>query len=179
VVEEPAHAAAPAVVAATAVIMAVEAEGVTAVMTAAMAAVVVIVSSKHFELDPISLYRNSRYIGFEIRQERISIYLMCNRNGLGSVAAREVSWVAYGRTSRGAPSNRARNTQAAPGEGRINKRGLDPADGVNTCLKPRQGRKPETRGLSMAIRGQPRIGVEDPEPRDGAPPPRSKLKNCR
>jgi hypothetical protein len=91
VVEEPAHAAAPAVVAATAVIMAVEAEGVTAVMAAVLAAMVVIVSSKHFDLDPISLYRNSRYIGLEIRQERISIYLICNRNGPGSVAARELS----------------------------------------------------------------------------------------
>jgi hypothetical protein len=91
VIEEPAHAAAPAVVAATAVIMAVEAEGVTAVMAAVMAAMVVIVSSKHFDLDPISLYRNSRYIGLEIRQERISIYLICNRNGPGSVAARELS----------------------------------------------------------------------------------------
>jgi hypothetical protein len=94
VVEEPAHAAAPAVVAATAVIMAVEAEGVSAVMAAPMAAwaaAVVIVSSKHFDLDPISLYRNSRYIGLEIRQERISIYLICNRNVLGSVAVHALS----------------------------------------------------------------------------------------
>jgi hypothetical protein len=45
------------------------------------------VSSKHFVLDPISLYRSSRYIGLEIRQERISIYLICNRDGLGHVPA--------------------------------------------------------------------------------------------
>jgi hypothetical protein len=87
VIEEPAHAAAPAVVAATAVVMAVEAEGVTASMTAMMAAVMMMVSSKHFVLDPISLYRSSRYIGLEIRQERISIYLICNRDGLGHVPA--------------------------------------------------------------------------------------------
>jgi hypothetical protein len=87
VVEEPAHAAAASsVVTAAAVVMAVETEGMTAVMAAEMAiaaAVVVRVSSKHFVLDPISLYRSSRYIGLGNRQERISIYLICRRDGFG------------------------------------------------------------------------------------------------
>jgi hypothetical protein len=75
VIEEPAHAAAATARAAAVVVAAVEAEGVTAVMLVAMTApvaAVVMVSSKHFVLDPISLYRNDRYIGLEIRQERIS-----------------------------------------------------------------------------------------------------------
>jgi presenilin-like A22 family membrane protease len=50
---------------------AVEAEGVTAVMlvgVTAPVAAVVMVSSKHVS-DPISLYRNDRYIGLADRQE--------------------------------------------------------------------------------------------------------------
>jgi hypothetical protein len=53
------------------VVAAVEAEGMTAVMlvgVTAPVAAVVMVSSKHF-LDPVSLYRNNRYIGSTAGQE--------------------------------------------------------------------------------------------------------------
>jgi DNA-directed RNA polymerase subunit E'/Rpb7 len=72
VIEEPAHAAAATVMA----FMAVEAERMTAVVTAVAAfGVMVEVSSKHVVLDPVSLYRSYRYIGFGLGQERFSIYL--------------------------------------------------------------------------------------------------------
>jgi hypothetical protein len=69
-VEKPAHPAA-ATARTPMMIAAVEAEGMTAVMlvgVTAPGAAVVMVSSKHI-LDPISLYRNDRYIGLADRQE--------------------------------------------------------------------------------------------------------------
>jgi hypothetical protein len=70
VVEEPAHAAAAAVMA----FMAVEAERVAAVsapMAALATGMVVEMTSKHVVLDPVSLYQSYRYIGLGSRQERI------------------------------------------------------------------------------------------------------------
>jgi hypothetical protein len=61
---------------------AVETEGVTAVMLAPMTspfAAVVVVSSKHVLLDPISLYRSDRYIGLARGQEPVPIYLITSR----------------------------------------------------------------------------------------------------
>ncbi|RRN62522.1 hypothetical protein EIK80_20755 [Caulobacter sp. 602-1] len=83
-IEEPAHSAAAT---ARAAMMtggtAVETEGMTAVMlvglTAPVAAVMVM-SSKHCVLDPVSLYRIYRYIGSELRQELFSIYRIMSEN---------------------------------------------------------------------------------------------------
>jgi hypothetical protein len=63
-VEEPAHAAAAPVMA----FMAVEAERMAAVM-ARTAGVGVEMTSKHWGFDPVSLYRNYRYIELGQRQE--------------------------------------------------------------------------------------------------------------
>jgi hypothetical protein len=74
VIEEPAHAAAATMMA----LVAMEAERMAAekrAMMAAVTALVVGVTSKHVVLDPVSLYRNYRYIGLVERQERFPIYL--------------------------------------------------------------------------------------------------------